>query len=791
MMAEPVSPETARQAAAKFLNKKGVSLKSEAMRAKSRAMGHAGSREQTEASPYYVFNASQGFVVVSGDDCVGDNLVLGYTAQGSFDAEAIPDNLQWWLDETAHQISTLSSLGVKAKRVALHSDIAPMVTTRWDQGLPYNVFCPETDGQLCLTGCMATALAQVMYYHRWPQGPIAQELPPYTMANGRVIDGLPVTAFDWDNMSDDYTVATTEVQQAAVATLMRYCGQLIQMDYTPQISNGTYYDIDLLVNSFGYDSGVYLAMANQYTVSGWDELLYNELREGRPLVYHGQSTGGGHAFVIDGYEVRDGEGYYSVNWGWAGTGNGFYKINLLNPDTSGSGGSTTKDGYSYNQRALIGLQPQQDSPVGYYRYLGSVAWNIANEDVEHGAMMVNPSYRPGSFTVALAERNNDGTPDLNSICATVEKEFTGFSNARIGTGEDDGTFLLPLTNDLFGNLTPGRHKLMFVNRESGTSAPWQPLFGPNSYIEVNIGETGDVADFIIHPRPQLTASASDVKIEGLKQWGIAQTVTATIQNTGTEDYVGVIVCFAYYVEDGELKELTRYTMTGIMAEAGGSSDVFFNISAEYAGKYVFLLANNNDATDLTGTRLSDIRQAPGYLAHKNVTFDELAFYCQYAKYTERDDEEGHPVYCLDLVIANGTPMDYDAVVLAKFYKPNAEGGYDPVVFSAQPAIYENLQLSSNMWRSFPILLAEALEPGEYGLDLLIANDFRSRNPNDYFVFASGPLTVSGATGIRSNSIDNGQLIMDNCWYDLNGRQLSGKPAAKGIYINKGKKVVIK
>lgn len=82
------------------------------------------------------------------------------------------------------------------------------------------------------------------------------------MENGRVIDGLPITTFDWDNMVDDYTTSTTEAQQVAVATLMRYCGQLIQMDYTPQLSNGSFYDIDLLVNSFGYDPGLYCARAN-------------------------------------------------------------------------------------------------------------------------------------------------------------------------------------------------------------------------------------------------------------------------------------------------------------------------------------------------------------------------------------------------------------------------------------------------------------------------------------------------------------------------------------------------
>lgn len=138
------------------------------------------------ASPYYVFNASasKGFVIVSGDDCVGENLVLAYTAQGSFEADNIPDNMQWWLDETATQISEMSRHNIKAKAVAPHQDIAPLVTSIWGQGSktyeatnPYNGFCPETDGELCLSGCVATALSQVMYYYRWPQGQLAGEVP--------------------------------------------------------------------------------------------------------------------------------------------------------------------------------------------------------------------------------------------------------------------------------------------------------------------------------------------------------------------------------------------------------------------------------------------------------------------------------------------------------------------------------------------------------------------------------------------------------------------------------------
>lgn len=786
MMAEPVSPETARQSAAKFLNKKGIALKSEAMRAKSRAMGTGtDSGEQTEASPYYVFNASQGFVVVSGDDCVGDNLVLGYSAQGSFDAEAIPANMKWWLDETATQISTLSRLGVKAESVALHADIAPMVTARWDQGLPYNTACPKTDDQLCLTGCMATALSQVMYYHRWPQGPIAEELPAYTMADGRVIDGLPVTTFDWENMVDDYTVATTEAQQTAVATLMRYCGQLIQMAYTPTFSTGKIYDLDIIAGTFGYSPGLYSAQTNEYTVSGWDELLYNELSEGRPLVYSGESTGGGHAFVIDGYEVQDGEGYFSVNWGWTGRGNGFYKINLLKPDMSGSGGSSTKDGYSASQAALIGLQPQKGTSEGYHRYLNSMMWDFSDVDSEHAFIFVNPSYRPGTFTIALAERNDDGTPDLSRISTSWEHEFTSYCFADLDHG---GTLILPLANDLFAGLTPGCHNLVFVNREAGTSAPWKPVFGPNCYLEVNVGETGEVTGVTIHPNPQLTASGSDIRIEGLKQRGIAQKVTATIQNTGTEDYVGAIECGAYLVEDGKLKGLIGVARTGIMVEVGGSSDINYDFSIARAGEYVLLLSKDGDGKDISGSQLADIAQAPGYICHTTVTFDELAFYCQAAQYNERIDDEGNPAYCLDLVIVNGTPMDYDAVVLAKIYRPNTEGGFDPVVFPSQPDIYSNLQLGSNMWQAFPIRLTEALEAGEYGLDLLIANDFHSREPKDYFVFASSPFVVISTTGIEDTAVPDTE---SDTWYDLNGRRLPSKPTAKGIYIYKGKKIIVR
>ena len=133
MVADPVSPDVAQQAAAKFLQARGASLEGECMQTRGMSRSKV-SGKLAETSPYYVFNAtdSRGFVVVSGDDCVGDNLVLGYTSQGSFDENNVPANMQAWFDDLAAQITVMSGSGIKVQQVAVHEDIAPMVTSQWD-----------------------------------------------------------------------------------------------------------------------------------------------------------------------------------------------------------------------------------------------------------------------------------------------------------------------------------------------------------------------------------------------------------------------------------------------------------------------------------------------------------------------------------------------------------------------------------------------------------------------------------------------------------------------------------
>ncbi|MBO7581004.1 MAG: C10 family peptidase [Bacteroidaceae bacterium] len=788
--AEPVSESEAREKAAQFL----LSLRGNAssVRNAQRLGGSEGFGATLRAvevqKDYYVFNIESdgGYVIVSGDDCVGDNLVLGYATQGGFNAERIPDNLKWWLDTTAEGIAHLRALGVKATSVPLHEDIAPMVTAKWDQRYPYNITCPMKGEKQTLCGCMATALAQVMYYHRWPQAPIAGELPSYTMADGTVIPALEPVAFDWENMTDHYDESSTEEQMLPVATLMRYCGQSVQMDYAPEVSNGVLYDLDLLVNSFGYDPGVYCVQSDDYTVSGWDALLYSELSEGRPLVFAGHSMIGGHAFVIDGYKVQNGEGYFSVNWGWAGGYDGFYKLNLLNPPASGN--SNTKDGYTLRQIALIGLKPCLAPPAKYYRQLYSSEWNHKTEKGPE-ISMANLSYRPGTFDIALVSRNSDGTPDYYSVVFQNKVTVPGFSVASLLSGGFVGFYQLVLTeevcNDMFKNLAPGRYDLMFVGREDVEGAPWQPVFGSNSYIEVVVGEAGKMTELILHPHPQLSLIDSDIHVEGLKQWGIRQEVTASFHNASADDYMGSVNCGLYRIEDGVLTDKIFENPTGIMIEANVSADIDFCFSAPKDGEYVLLLTKvgNEDVKDMA---LADIMQLSDYLGHKLITFDNLGFVCRGVEYSETNKDD-KTVGVFKYSLENGTPLDYDAAIEFIFYRRNDSGEEEVVMFQGIPFFYENIWVSSNNSLDHTITLPEPLAPGVYDIKMYIACDFYSLFMSDYFVFDTKTLTIGDET-----IIDNGQLTMDNDgeWYTIDGRKLDGKPTVKGIYIANGRKLSI-
>ena len=329
--ASPITLQQVQNNVQSFMKQRGASLT-----ASSLHRVQVGTSLTAELQPYYVFNIDEGkgFVIASGDDSTPT--ILGYSDEGKFDAEDIPINVQWWLDEYARQIKFLQDHGAPAARSprvsSNHSSIAPKLTCKWGQYEPYNTYCPIIDGVHCSAGSVATALAQVMYYHRARSvNQTVREIPAYTTwTKNFSVDAIPAgSAIDWDNMVDEYNNTSTEAQKQAVARLMQYCGAAVRTDYVLNESHASILDLQL-TKYFKYSSKVNSKSRSDYSDAEWEEMVYTELKNNRPVLYYGYNDNyEGHAFVCDGCDEN---GYYHINWGWEGLCDGYFLLTINDPE---------------------------------------------------------------------------------------------------------------------------------------------------------------------------------------------------------------------------------------------------------------------------------------------------------------------------------------------------------------------------------------------------------------------------------------------------------------------------
>ena len=420
-----VTKEQARAKAHLFLMEKGLNRKLVDAETKTTA---AKSRGMVSPDYYYVFNVDggQGFVIVSADDRTSD--ILGYCPDGSFVADEVPSNMAAWLQGYADQIKyvqenniqTVISRSYQGGKAA----IAPLLKTKWAQNAPYNNDLPVYKGLRCITGCTATALAQVMYYYQYPTG-LTTEIPGYTTSTHQIkVNRLPATSFNWSQMALSYNGYTPSTQNAAVAHLMEYCSKAILSDLDP---NGTgsysYLQREALINYFGYDKGLKLKDRNTMSSTEWSQLLYEEVASGRPVLYAGFPTfGSGHAFVLDGY---DGYGKFHFNWGWSGKYDGFFTLDALTP-----GGWN----FNYYQLGIIGIKPPNNTPIHYeYFTLNGIQYHIGsdgraevtkiNANTRYVDIPENVTYSGKTYRVSSIGKNAfEGHSDITylSIPSTIE-----------------------------------------------------------------------------------------------------------------------------------------------------------------------------------------------------------------------------------------------------------------------------------------------------------------------------------------------------------------------------------
>ena len=540
--AEQVSRDQALRKAQQFLVQKGLPSSVKAAETEL-------SRRRAQGIPqpdyYYVFNNDQnlGFVIISGDDRA--ETVLGYATSGRFDVDNIPSNMAAWLQGYADQIKYIQehpALSAQEQTVRRsYPAISKLMTCQWDQDDPFNAECPTVGTKKCVTGCVTTAVSQILYYHAKTSGytPSSTAIPGYTTeSRGDKMPDLPAASFDWVNMIDVYNSSATAEQKAAVAKLFQYVGTGLKAAYDLSENGGTsvWDNMPEIVfkDYFGYSNGIQLVhRADAIPESEWDNLICNELANGRPVLYSGQGSAGGHTFVIDGY---DGAGKYAINWGWGGYQDNYFALSALNPELGGAGAGG--GGFNYKQSALVGISPTDVTPYQISETVvlttdyielpaGDNIYTIPAGHSQFGPVTIYARYKSELSSAYNIEYNYKILKN-GEFLEYLFKTSPGFSSFGPGyyfpyntsaSRLDEMSFYLPGWDSYSSTLglsfkEPGTYKMIPVSREAGTSE-WIENVNSEKYfitgvvssdmkLKMYVGEPGGS-----DPKPEVTQADLD------------------------------------------------------------------------------------------------------------------------------------------------------------------------------------------------------------------------------------------------------------------------------------------
>ena len=597
MSAEPIGKQAALYTAQSYMLAKGKGIVQKPLKASRK--GAAASDQ--EDSYYYIFNADAdgGYVIVSGDDRIEP--ILGYVEQGSFDPDNIPENMRSWLQFYTDQIKYVIDNNIqpgdpiikKRNKVSgtKHS-IPELLKTRWNQGRPYNITCPKyykEDGSqdLPATGCVATAMAQVVNFYKFPEKTktvIPSLTNTYTLKDGTkktsTAPAIPrSTKIDWENMRDTYSWPdghTANAQDSAVANLMLICGQSIKMSYSASSGGVTTRARDAFVTYLGFDTRALWADRSDFSIDDWFNKLYDELEAGYPILYRGHSSGGGHAFVVDGF---DGDNLFHLNWGWGGGSNGWFLISILNPsDNSGIGASSSSDGYSMSQGALFNLRkpgtPKEDS------YLITSDVSINGTGIK--ATFTNRSGTSGSFNVGIVKLEDDGSLTLVGTKQTISNMANDATSTK--------------SFQIANKLPEGTYKLSPANKPS-KSEEWRAEYDfQTQYIEAVVDTTGNIV--MSFHKPILTGEnlvIDTIAFPGTRIVWQPQEIKVTFRNNGAE-YFKTIYLFA---GKGNTKTYTE-SKSMVAVRSDETVDVSFFFIPKETGTYNLWFCTDEKGSNVIG-----------------------------------------------------------------------------------------------------------------------------------------------------------------------------------------------
>ena len=553
--------------------------------------------EMTEGKAYYTFDNgnNRGFVIVSGDDRLPE--VIGYATKGELTDDNMPIQLKSLLDafekrygemvgdDALMERATAERQALTRSYLSANVSVSPLLgDIVWGQDTPFNNLCPLSGEQHCVTGCVATAMAQVMAYHKYP-AKLQADIPAYSR-NGFPLGAITASsapAYDYANMLGNYSISSyTNAQASAVATLMFHSGCALQMGYGVYASSASSYCIPYaLAHYFGYDESTlaYITRAD-YSLADWCKIIDHELTNKRPVIYSGRNTTiGGHAFVCDG---ADGNGFYHINWGWSGSCNGYFDITILNEYESES--ATAADGFNSDNDIVIGIRPAgatTTAPIakgkGLFANFNSVSSSKAtrtnaaqNFSGTANITVFNISSKAFDGWVALAVEKGEGF-ELISSKYKVNITATTLS----------GTYYFQSTDISFSYCFPvGVTKIWVVYGNGDSVTGVCSGFEKRPYYYANATETS------INYSLGHTLSAT-ITSDATIYAGISNDLTLTMTNTGSNEYLDNVLIYTSSTTTKPSSETSKMMMT--VAANGGSTTRQLPVSPTEAGDlYVWI-----------------------------------------------------------------------------------------------------------------------------------------------------------------------------------------------------------
>lgn len=573
-VAAPVDEQSARQSAFSFLRGKMPVTRGVNMNLTRAVTGVA----DGDDAGFYVFNADNAFVVISADDELP--AVLGYGDNGVFDKDDAPDGLKELL--TCYQYVVRNSRTTTRGVVASHDAIKPLINTKWNQSAPYNLLCPydTKNNATSVTGCVATATAQIMNYFQWP------------------------ATYAWDNMKNEYEKDDSSDAAYAVAQLMKDIGDALEMNYSANGSSASTSDAcEALRGVFSYAYSTEYVERMNYTAEEWDELMYSNLVDGKPLLYRGsmvdltQEDGKwegamtGHAFVVDGYDT---DGLYHINWGWGGSADGYFLLSVLDPASQGIGGASGSGGYSLSQAAIVNIAKAATPNTSDCRL---ITWSLSVVDNQTTLSRANTSENFPSFVLNAAFGNNikpskDRTFDVGYALYQGDKMLSVLCSATDEFQTGKGRYFTSSKINIGKGLADGTYQIRPVCRENGKEDWVLCFYGYDYYYQLKISGT------------KLT-----IEVRGAQSDGSASKFDVNTKEVSTDNQVGRPITIKLNLTDKnqlgnspiylwgneDVDQVILLTGVGTNLNPGETGDVTIYYIPQREGDYQFYLSGSAES----------------------------------------------------------------------------------------------------------------------------------------------------------------------------------------------------